>query len=968
MMVDSSALLMPTSAKQLLRDDDSLLRQVFFNVLRHHHPNTANKVDVIYALSQAWCKSKDDGDFELLEKYLGNLKPEECILVASSFSHMLNLHNLTEEVANTQTERAGRMGELTLPTRSTNMSFIKLTNQNGVPAQKIYETLCSQTVELVFTAHPTQAFRQSLLKKYARVRGYLDELHNKRMSPYEKIELLEAIRAQVQAAWRTDEIRRQKPTPQDEMRHGLSYFQQTIMDMVPTFYRRVDTALANIGLPRLPLNHRLFEFGSWMGGDRDGNPNVTAGTTRDVVVLARLEAVNAYFQAVETLMFDLSIWRCSPELKALARRLAARAVAADPGRVAEERKKRNYADFWTPIAANEPFRVVLSHMRDRLWQTREVLHQCLINPQLSVRQALLDTDSYLDVQELFEPLHLMYTSLLSTGDESTANHKLLDTLRQVQTFGLSLMKLDIRQESTRHAEVIDAITRHLELGSFLAWPEEQRTSWLLGELAGRRPLFPPGIELSPDEAEVVTTFRTLAELPTDSLHSYIISMTRTASDVLGVVLLMRECGMTDLLKVAPLFETLDDLHNAPGTIQTLLGSEWYKGHISEHHDGVQECMIGYSDSGKDAGRMAAAWALFETQERIVAVAEQHGVRLILFHGRGGSVGRGGGPTHMAIRSQPPATIKGKLRVTIQGETIEQQFGEREVCFRTLDLYTSAVLEACLDPPSAALPEWRELMNQLSETSCKVYRSYVFQRPEFLEYFNLATPVGELGRLNIGSRPASRKQTSGIEGLRAIPWVFAWTQTRFHLPVWLGIGDALAEAVEQGKLPLLQAMYDEWPFFRGLLDLVEMVMAKADPKVTSMYDAKLVRPELQALGDELRAKFGATKAQVLAIVRQDELLEDPSNGASPELDEKIRLRAPYVAPLNVLQVQTLCNLREFDAAGSSGPRAGYQPSEAEIIELLSRDPHRDGKHPFQAAMDDCLMITIKGVAAGMQNTG
>eukprot|EP00879_Flechtneria_rotunda_P019395 GHRR01020372.1.p1 GENE.GHRR01020372.1~~GHRR01020372.1.p1 ORF type:complete len:416 (+),score=77.29 GHRR01020372.1:187-1434(+) len=352
-------------AKQLLRDDDSLLRQVFFNVLRHHHPNTANKVDVIYALSQAWCKSKDNGDFDLLEKYLDNLKPEECILVASAFSHMLNLHNLTEEVANTQTERAGRMGEVTLPTRSTNKSFINLTTQNGIAPEMVYKTLCSQTVELVFTAHPTQAFRQSLLKKYAKVRHYLDELHNKRMSPYEKIELLEAIRAQVQAAWRTDEIRRQKPTPQDEMRHGVSYFQQTIMDMVPIFYRRVDTALANIGQPRTPLTHRLFEFGSWMGGDRDGNPNVTATTTRDVVILARLEAVNAYFQAVETLMFDLSMWRCSPELKALATRLAARAIAADPNRIADERKKRNYADFWMPIATNEPFRVVLSHMRDR---------------------------------------------------------------------------------------------------------------------------------------------------------------------------------------------------------------------------------------------------------------------------------------------------------------------------------------------------------------------------------------------------------------------------------------------------------------------------------------------------------------------------------------------------------------------------------------------------------------------------
>ncbi|GBF96435.1 phosphoenolpyruvate carboxylase [Raphidocelis subcapitata] len=966
------------NAKQLLREDDSLLRQIFFNVLKHHHPQLAAKVDVIYALSQAWCKSREDGDFDILERYLGELKPEELILVASSFSHMLNLHNLTEEVANTQTERAGRMGQLVLPTRSTNASFIKLTTQNGVKPEEIYKALCDQTVQLVLTAHPTQAFRQSLLKKYAQVRRLLDELHNKRMSNYEKLETLEAIRAAVQAAWRTDEIRRQKPTPQDEMRHGLSYFQQTIIDSLPVYMRRVDTALANIGQPRLPLDHSLFEFGSWMGGDRDGNPNVTAATTRDVCILARLEAVNYYFVVVEHLMFDLSIWRCSPELKAFAKRLAAKSQGVDPMRVQEERKKRNYADFWTPVAPNEPFRVVLSALRDRLWETREVLHQCMVNPNLSVRAALAEADCFVDKKELFEPLKLMYDSLVATGDESTANAKLLDVLRQVQCFGLALMRLDIRQESTRHTEVMDSITTHLELGSYAEWPEERRLEFLLGELRGRRPLFPPGLEMTPDVKEVVSTLRMLSELPGHSLGAYVISMARTASDVLAVVLLQRECGVRAPLRVVPLFETLEDLHNAPATMTTLFSSEWYLAHI----DGVQECMIGYSDSGKDAGRMAAAWALFETQQRIVEIAKQFGVRMVLFHGRGGSVGRGGGPTQMAIRSQPPGTINGALRVTIQGETIEQQFGEREVCFRTLDLYTSAVLEAGLDPPSAPKKEWRELMDRLSRVSCEVYRSFVFRRPEFVEYFNHATPAQELGRLNIGSRPASRKVTKGVEGLRAIPWVFAWTQTRLHLPVWLGIGDALSEAIEAGHLAELQEMYDNWPFFQSLLDLVEMVMAKADPRVTSMYDAKLVRPELQALGDELRAKYQQTKAEVLRIERHTDLLEGAAAAAAaatpagaaaavvPEsdLDEKIRLRDPYVTPLNVMQVLALQSLRSFNAGDLPGSARDYRPSNSEVVDLLSRDPHADDKHPFQAAMEDCLMISIKGISAGMQNTG
>ncbi|KAI8473664.1 MAG: PEPCase 1 [Monoraphidium minutum] len=972
---------MTLDAKQLLREDDSLLRQIFFNVLKHHHPGLAAKVDVIYALSQAWCKSRGDGDFEILERYLTDLKPEELILVASSFSHMLNLHNLTEEVANTQTERAGRRGQLVLPTRSTNKSFINLTSVCGVEPSKIYEALCNQTVSLVLTAHPTQAFRQSLLKKYAQVRKHLDDLHNKRMSNYEKLETLEAVRAQVQAAWRTDEIRRQKPTPQDEMRHGLSYFQQTITDAVPQFMRRVDTALANIGQPRLPLEHALFEFGSWMGGDRDGNPNVTAATTRDVCILARLEAVNHYFVVVESLMFDLSIWRCSPELKAYAQKILAKSQGLDPARVSEERKKRNYADFWTPVAANEPFRVVLSALRDRLWLTREVLHQAMINPSMSVKAALEENDCFVDKVELFEPLKKMYDSLMTTGDESTANAKLLDVLRQVACFGLALMRLDIRQESTRHTEVMDAITQHLDMGSYAEWPEEKRLSFLLGELSGKRPLFPPGMEQSDDVREVVSTIRMLSDLPSNSLGAYVISMAKTASDVLAVVLLQRECGVRQSLRVVPLFETLDDLHNAPHTMRTLFSSEWYLKHINGH----QECMIGYSDSGKDAGRLAAAWSLFETQEKIQKIANEFGVSLALFHGRGGSVGRGGGPTHMAIRSQPPGTINGNLRVTIQGETIEQQFGEREVAFRTLDLYTSAVLEAGLDPPSAPKQEWRDMMDFLGKASCEVYRSYVFQRPEFVEYFNLATPAQELGRLNIGSRPASRKVTKGVEGLRAIPWVFAWTQTRLNLPVWLGIGDALVKAVEEGRLETLQDMYDNWHFFKGLLDLVEMVMAKTDPRVTRMYDTKLVRPELQKMGDELRAKYEETKASVLRIARHASLLESgqqkPAGGLGApnvaevgnDLDEKIRLRDPYVTPLNVMQVLALQSLRSFtgnrDPATLPEAARDYSPSNPEIIDLLSRDPNqKDDKHPFQAAMDDCLMISIKGISAGMQNTG
>jgi len=953
----------------LLRDDDSLLRQMFFGILRHHHPNLARKVDVIYALAQAWSNSSEDADFDMLQKYLADLKPEEKILVASSFSHMLNLHNLTEEVNQSEMERAFRLVEMESPTRTTNKSLMRLTTEKGYSAEEVYKQLCNQQVDLVLTAHPTQALRTSLLRKYAAVRQELSKLHTKRMSEYEKLECLEAIRANVQAAWRTDEIRRQQPTPQDEMRGGLAYMNSVIFDMVPVFHRRMDTALQQLGQPRLPLTHSLFTFGSWMGGDRDGNPNVTWETTRDVCLVARLEAANAYFRVIEALMFELSMWRCNARVKEYAHKL----MSTDDhhfGRIADERKRRNYADFWVPSMTTEPFRVVLANIRDRLFITREVIHQCLIQPNMDMKAALRERSAYLDIEELYEPLKMMYDSLMETGDDSVANGRLLDLLRQLRTFGLAMMRLDVRQESTRHTEVMDTITQYLGMGSYAEWDEATRVEFLLQELQSKRPLMPSGMQASADVQEVIHTMRVLAEIPKDSLGAYVISMARTASDVLAVVLLQRECGVKDFLRVVPLFETLDDLTNAPQQMRTLLGNEWYRTHIN----GLQECMIGYSDSGKDAGRLAAAWALFEAQEKLVAVAQEYKIKLVLFHGRGGTVGRGGGPTHMAIRSQPAGTIDGTLRVTVQGEIIEQQFGEPEVCFRTLDVYTSAVLEACMDPPRAPKPEWREMMSKLSAISCSEYRGIVFQNPDFVPYFHTATPVSELGGLNIGSRPAKRKPGGGVGTLRAIPWIFAWTQTRLHLPVWLGIGEALEKAFEESGEDVLSDMYDNWPFFQGTIELIEMVLAKADPRIVSLYEKMLAPPALWPIGEELRARLTKVKSNILRVIHKQKLLEevkpgDSRGGSGGHLDVKLSLRAPYVAPLNVLQCLCLTALRDVQENGEAN--AQFSPSDPEILDLLSRVPASraiGAPSPFVQAMSDALLITIKGVAAGMQNTG
>ena len=900
--------------------------------------------------------SESAADFELLEQRLEALTPDERILVASAFSQLLNLHNLTEEIVTARLEKAQRVGDAEQSTRSTNKSLQRLVEVNKVAPEDIFTALCNQNVELVFTAHPTQAMRQSLLKKYSKIRAEMDKLHNTRMSPYERLECLEEIRSQIQAAWRTDEIRRRKPTPEDESRQGLTYFHETIFHGLPVFLRRIDTALANIGQPRLPLDATPFTFGSWMGGDRDGNPNVTAHTTRDVVIGARLSAVTLLTEQIERLMYELSAWRATPDVHERAAVVQDRLHTSDGTYVTT--KKNAYDVVF--MSSNEPYRMVMSDVRDRLNATKEVLLHASQHHGVRLTEALeTDPMAYTDSEELLGALRACRDSLLACGDDSMANSKILDVIRQAQTFGLHLCRLDIRQESVRHTEAIDTITTYLGLGSYKEWDEDKRIEFMLKELGGQRPLLPPNMPMSDEVAEVVRTFRMLSELPVDSLGAYIISMAHTASDVLAVVLLQKECGITNPLRVVPLFETLDDLEYAETAMRQLFSNAWYHDHIG----GKQECMIGYSDSGKDAGRVAAAWGLYEVQERLVKVADEFGIHLTLFHGRGGTVGRGGAPAHLAVLSQPPGTIRGTIRVTVQGEVVEQQFGEKEIAFRTMDLYTGAVLEATLAPTIQPTQLWRDTMEEMSKVSCEAYREVVRGDPRFVDFFQAVTPVNELGRMNIGSRPAKRSAAGSIDTLRAIPWIFAWTQIRFHLPVWLGVGEALAAVMSRGPegVELLQDMYQSWMFFRVMLDMLEMVFAKADHRIVTVYERHLVTPELAPLGEDLLRRFHDAEAALLRVMKHSGLLSSQSTAF---LQQKLQLRAPYVAPLNILQVYCLKALREVAAGKSVDDVIGkYIPDEGGMA-LMSRG---EG-NPLLAAVEDTMVITMKGIAAGMQNTG
>jgi phosphoenolpyruvate carboxylase len=571
--------------------------------------------------------------------------------------------------------------------------------------------------------------------------------------------------------------------------------------------------------------------------------------------------------------------------------------------------------------APEPYRELLRAVRDRMVATRTWVETSLRSDGNLPPSA----EIYLDAPELLEPLQLCHRSLEATGNGLIAGGRLIDVMRRVVTFGLSLARLDIRQDSARHEDALAAVTSALGLGSYADWDEARRLEFLVRELAGRRPLIPADLDASPAVGDVLDTFRMIARTPPSSLGAYVITMTRAASDVLAVELLQKEAGVSPPLRVVPLFETSKDLPNAGAAVNALLGIPWYR----ERTKGRQEVMIGYSDSAKDVGRLAAGWDLYRAQEDVVRVCRDHGVAVTLFHGRGGSVGRGGGPTHLAIKSQPPGSVDGTIRVTEQGEMLQALFGLPDIALRTMEVYTTGVLEAWLIPGRPPEAEWRDCMNRLAADARDAYRRLVHDDPRFVDYFHVATPEAEIGELNIGSRPARRGGRTGVTGLRAIPWQFAWTQTRLMLGAWLGIEDALHRAIARGERDLLARMYREWPQFQSSIGLIEMVLAKSDGRIAGEYDRQLVPEHLQPVGAELRARLAQAIRGVLDLTGHDELLQD-----TPVIRRSIDVRNPYVDPLNLVQVELLRRVRQ---KGDARARAA-------------------------------LMVTVNGIAAGLRNAG
>lgn len=842
-----------------------------------------DKIEQIRTLSKS-ARAGDSGDERQLKDLLFSLDKKELVPVARAFSQFLNLANIADQHHATSREM-DRENSAT----DALAGVLESLRNDGRDADEIGLAVRNLKIELVLTAHPTEIMRRTLIHKHNQIDACLGQLEMEGLTAREQHVIHRRLRELIAQIWHTRDFREERPTPVDEARWGIAVVENSLWDAVPEFLRRLSNTLFDATGNHLPDDAAPVSFCSWMGGDRDGNPNVTASITEEVLLLGRWQAATLYLRDVETLVEELSMSACSEALS----------------RMTDDTR--------------EPYRGVLKDLRDRLRLT-------LVDLTAQINEGKPPADNTITCeQELWRPAYACYRSLIECGMRTIADGKLLDLLRRIKCFGVYLLRLDIRQESDRHTEAISELTRYLDLGDYGQWDEREKRRFLLTELASRRPLVPADWQPGERTEEVLATCAVIARQPPEALGCYVISMARQASDVLAVQLLLKASGLRQPLPVAPLFETLDDLDRCPEVLDDLLL-------VPEYLQGLQghlTVMIGYSDSSKDAGMLAAAWAQYRAQEALIDRCRRAGVKLTLFHGRGGTIGRGGAPAHAALLSQPPGSLENGLRVTEQGEMIRTKLGLEAMAIKTLALYTSAILHANLQEPPTPRQEWRDVMDSLADNSCRHYRAYVRDNPDFVSYFREATPEQELAKLPLGSRPARRKSGGGIASLRAIPWIFAWSQNRLMLPAWLGAGQAFRELMDDGRTDVLGDMSEHWPFFAARLSMLEMVFAKADSGLSAYYDQKLVSDDYREIGERLRRQLASDIDVVLELLGEETLLQDQSWSR-----ESIMLRNIYTDPLNVLQ--------------------------AELLER-TRTTQDD-------LIDRAILVTIAGIAAGMRNTG
>lgn len=903
------------SHDQPLRADVRLLGDTLGAIIREQcGEETFAQEEQLRLLAKDLRQHPTDALRQAMQQLVASLDVASADRMVKAFSIYFQLINLAEQQHRLRRRRA--TGER--PPESLADLVAQLAGRGLAPAQ-VQALLDSLRVELVLTAHPTEAARRTALEKHWTIARSLAALGTGRLSDGERQRHLTRIAEEVEVLWQTDEVRRTRPSPLDEAKGVLPYFDTVFFQVLPDLHLELEALLRQ----QWPDHHfrvgPILRVATWVGGDRDGNPNVTAGVTRQVLALQKDRVLALYEQAVTDLARRLS----QSNSKAGTTAELEASLAADTTRFP--------ADAGALAARNpeEPYRRKLSFMARRLQASRSG-----------------GDGRYTGSAEFLADLRLVQASLAAAGARRAAGGGMERLIRQVELFGFYLARMDVREHSGR---VVAAAAELLQLAGICpdltALSEAERQQLLLAELQNLRPLHPNWAPLTPATSEVLATFREIeqagATIDRGAVDTYILSMTEHASDLLAALLLAKEVGLVRLgaggveadIQVVPLFETIDDLQAAPRIMGELWAMPLYRS-LLQASGGVQEIMLGYSDSNKDGGYLASNWGLYRAQEALAAQAACSGVRLQFFHGRGGALGRGGGSLHRAVRAQPPGSLSGRVKFTEQGEVIAFRYGWPELAARNLEQLLFAVVESSLSRSTDPMPAaWGEAMDEMSVASRQVYRNLVYEHPDFLEYFRNATPVNEIAALNIGSRPARRSAGTDITQMRAIPWVFSWTQSRHLLPAWYGVGAAVNAfiAVDPDRRgPLLQEMARQWPFFRALFDTLQMALAKADMEVATQY-ASLAPPEAAPIFTDIQAEYQRTRETALTLLGQDQLLDD-----QPALQRSIALRNPYVDPISYIQVNLLSRYRE----------GGRQDQE-----LLST-----------------ILLTVGGIAAGLRSTG
>ncbi|MFT4040972.1 MAG: phosphoenolpyruvate carboxylase, partial [Thermomicrobiales bacterium] len=843
---------------------------------------------------------------------------DEAESLVRSFTNYFQLINLAEDSERIRRIRAREM-RVPGPRRGSVREAVGLLAEHDVSGDRLFDILQNAQIRLVLTAHPTEARRRTIIAKLARVFTILRELDERAMTADEAERLEQRLAHTIEELWYSDEVRAIGLTVLDEVRTSLVYLLSTFVEVMPQIYRDLEAAIAEfypeeqIDLPPLLMP------GTWIGGDRDGNPFVTPEVTLQALDIMRTAALGLLEGKLIELSGRISVAESIAGPAPFLDDLLAELTGLFPEMAAQLAR----------LNAGEPYRQVLTLMRER------------------VRASLEDRPAgYPDSATLISDLWIIDASLRDEGALRIADGDLRDLIRIAQVFGFHLAVMDVRDHARRNA---GAIAELLETSgvtdSFLDLDELGRCAVLVREIENPRPLAPRGLEqFTPETREVVSTFRMIESAISGrhkgAIETYVISGAETPSDVLTVLLLMKDAGLADpgggnaRLSIAPLFEQDEGLRNAPETMRQLLEQPVYRRALASRGD-VQEVMVGYSDSNKEIGFFGSAWALYTAQRDLTRLFAEYGVRQQFFHGRGGAIGRGGGPTNVAILAQPPGSVNGQIKLTEQGEVIASRYATAPIARRELELVTGAVLASSVEllatPAPDRLAAFEEAMSQITAASVAAYRDLVYGDPEFVRFFEEATPIAEIARLQIGSRPARRQQTHRIEDLRAIPWVFSWTQSRFLLPGWYGVGTGLAVAREQFGLELLQAMARDWPFFAATIANAEMALAKSDLDVAARY-ASLVQDEglRERIWSRIATEHATAVSEVLALTDQDRLLE-----RDPVLRRSIDRRNPYVDPISFVQVELLRRARAGQA---------------------DDDTMRT------------ILRTVNGIAGGLKNTG